>query len=422
LSLFSKKDFANAKWYIIEKVCQLIVGIYITPKIFNSLGAFNSGELEISKAIVGVLAPFFFLGLSAICIRELVFKPKMKNQIIGTTLVLRLCSFVLLSLCLLIYTYFTNTSEITFIVLIIAFSYLFRISDVIEYFFVARKKYKYVFICKIITLIFVLIVQYYGVERNFGAFYFAGVLFFEFAIQTLIYLGIITYSKELNLCKLSWSFKLAKDLLVSAFPLLLTNFIIVFYLAIDDFFINTYIGSAANGVFSVVNFLVIFITWNIGAAFIYGLYPALAECYLDDKILYAKRLKFMLKVVILFGICIGIFYTFLGDYVISTQYEKSFEAAKSPLKVFAWAPIFVFVGMLFEKHLVNQNKLNRNVYRFILGCAVNVLLCFLFIPKYHLVGAAFALLLSHFVTNIVFVFLYKSYRQDMWLLLLNKAK
>jgi len=410
LSLFSKKDFANAKWYIIEKVCQLIVGIYITPKIFNSLGAFNSGELEISKAIVGVLAPFFFLGLSAICIRELVFKPKMKNQIIGTTLVLRLCSFVLLSLCLLIYTYFTNTSEITFIVLIIAFSYLFRISDVIEYFFVARKKYKYVFICKIITLIFVLIVQYYGVERNFGAFYFAGVLFFEFAIQTLIYLGIITYSKELNLCKLSWSFKLAKDLLVSAFPLLLTNFIIVFYLAIDDFFINTYIGSAANGVFSVVNFLVIFITWNIGAAFIYGLY------------LYAKRLKFMLKVVILFGICIGIFYTFLGDYVISTQYEKSFEAAKSPLKIFAWAPIFVFVGMLFEKHLVNQNKLNRNVYRFILGCAVNALLCFLLIPKYHLVGAAFALLLSHFVTNIVFVFLYKSYRQDMWLLLLNKAK
>ena len=422
MSLFSKKDFANAKWYIIEKVCQLIVGIYITPKIFNSLGAFNSGELEISKAIVGVLAPFFFLGLSAICIRELVFKPKMKNQIIGTTLLLRLCSFVLLSLCLLIYTYFTNTSEITFIVLIIAFSYLFRISDVIEYFFVAKKKYKYVFICKVITLILVLIVQYYGVERNFGAFYFAGVLFFEFAMQTLIYFGVIVYSKELNLTKLSWSFPLAKDLLVSALPLLLTNFIIVFYLAIDDFFINTYLGSAANGVFSVVNFLVIFITWSIGAAFIYGLYPALAECYLEDKILYAKRLKFMLTVVSVFGICIGLFYTFLGDYVISTQYDKSFEAAKTPLKIFAWAPIFVFVGMLFEKHLVNQNKLNRNVYRFILGCAVNASLCFLFIPKYHLIGAAFALLLSHFVTNIVFVFLFKSYRQDMWLLLLNKTK
>lgn len=398
------------------------MGIYITPKIFNSLGAYNSGELEISKAIVGVLAPFFFLGLSAICIRELVFKPKMKHYIVGTTLVLRFCSFLLLSLCLLGYTYFTNTSEITSIVLIIAFSYLFRISDVIEYYFVAFKQYKYVFICKIITLILVLGVQYYGVERHFGAFYFAGVLIFEFAMQTFIYFGIITYFKELNLAKLSWSLKLAKNLMVSAFPLLLTNFVIVFYLAIDDFFINTYLGNEANGVFSVVNFLVIFITWNIGAAFIYGLYPALAECYLVDKNLYVKRLKFMLKVVVLFGIAIGLFYTFFGNYIVSTQYDKSFETAKTPLMVFAWAPLFVFIGMLFEKHLVNQNKLIRNVYRFILGCAVNALLCFLLIPKYHLVGAAFALLLSHFVTNIVFAFLYKSYRQDMWLLLLNKAK
>ncbi|WP_249754047.1 polysaccharide biosynthesis C-terminal domain-containing protein [Algibacter sp. L4_22] len=422
MSLFSKKDFTNAKWYILEKVCQLMIGIYITPKIFNSLGAFNSGELEISKAIVGVLAPFFFLGLSAICIRELVFKPKLKNYILGTTLVLRLASFLILSLCLLIYTYFTNTTEITFIVLILAFSYLFRISDVIECFFVATKEYKYVFFCKIITLVIVLIVQYYGVENNLGAFYFASILFFEFAIQTIIYLVIIRYSKQLDLSKLKWSFAIAKDLLKSAFPLLLTNFIIVFYLAIDDFFINNYLGNAANGVFSVVGFLVIFITWNIGAAFIYGLYPALAECYLIDKKLYASRLKFMIIVVMIFGISIGLFYTFFGDYIISTQYDKSFSTAKLPLQIFGWAPLFIFMGMLFEKHLVNQNQLDRNVYRFILGCCVNALFCFLLIPKYKLVGAAFAVLLSHFITNIVFVFLYKSYRNNIWALLFSKTK
>ena len=410
MPLFSKKDFANTKWYILEKICQLIVGIYITPKIFNSLGAFNSGELEISKAIVGVLTPFFFLGLSAICIRELVFKPKLKHSIIGTTLILRFFSFLVVSLCLLTYTYFTNTSEITLIVLILAFSYLFKISDVIEYFFVATKKYKIVFYCKITTLALVLAAQYYGVQNNFSAFYFAALLCFEFAVQTLIYLGVITLSKQLYFKQLIWSSKLAKDLLKSAFPLLVSNFIIVFYLAIDDFFINHYLGNSANGVFSVVDFLVIFITWNIGAAFIYGLYPALAECYLDNKELYLKRLKFMSKILLVYGLCIGLFYTFFADFIVTTYYDESFKSATRPLKIFAWSPLFIFIGMLFEKHLVNQNKLHRNVYRFVLGCVVNSILCFLLIPKYELIGAAFAVLISHFVTNIVFILLYKSYR------------
>ncbi|WP_290698223.1 polysaccharide biosynthesis C-terminal domain-containing protein [Lacinutrix sp.] len=422
MNLFSKKDFTTTKWYVLEKLCQLIIGIYITPKIFNSLGAFNSGELEISKSIVGVLTPLFFLGLSAICIRELVFKPKLKHFIIGTTLVLRFLSFIIISLSLLVYTYFTNTNEITLIVLIIAASYLFKISDVISYFFIANKNYKYVFICKIITLVFVLIVQYYGVINKFSVFYFASILFFEGIIETVIYYLINAYSKQLKLLKLKWSSKIAKQLLHSALPLLISNFIIVFYISIDNFFINYYLGSSANGVLSVVDFLVIFITWNIGAAFIYGLYPALAECYLNDKTLYAKRLKFMATIVLIFGICIGLFYTFFGDYIIETQYESSFNNAKLPLKIFAWSPLFIFMGMLLEKHLVNQNKLLRNVYRFILGCCFNAILCILLIPEYKLVGAAIAVLVSHFITNILFVFFYKSYRKNILILLSIKTK
>ncbi len=226
--------------------------------------------------------------------------------------------------------------------------------------------------------------------------------------------GIILYIlKDLNFRKLQPSFKIAKQLLKSAFPLLISNFIIVLYIAIDDFFVNYFLGTEANGSFYVVQFLVIFITWNIGAAFIYGLYPALAECYLVNKPLYVKRLKLMLNVLLVFGISIGLFYQLFGNYIIETFYNSGFYNAKLPLKIFAWSPLFIFVGMLFEKHLVNQDELQRNAYRFILGCIVNVMLCILLIPKYKLEGAAFAVLLSHFTTNVVFVFFYKSYRKNV---------
>jgi O-antigen/teichoic acid export membrane protein len=228
-----------------------------------------------------------------------------------------------------------------------------------------------------------------------------------------MYYVIISKSKEFSLNKLKASFKLAKQLLKSSFPLLISNFIVVFYITIDNFFINYYLGNAANGVFAVVDYLVIFITWNLGAAFIYGLYPALAECYLNDRLLYYKRFRFITKYVIIFGVIIGMFYALYGDRIISTYYNNSFRDAKLPLKIFAWSPLFIFLGMLFEKHLVNQDKLERNVYRFILGCFVNIILCYMLIPKFKLVGAAIAVLFSHFITNVVFILCYKSYRKNI---------
>jgi O-antigen/teichoic acid export membrane protein len=252
--------------------------------------------------------------------------------------------------------------------------------------------------------------QYYGVLNNYSVYFFASILIIEGIVQSLMYVVILYSLKDLNFKKLKPSLKIGIQLLKSSFPLLISNFVIVLYIAIDDFFINYFLGSEANGSFYVVQFLVIFITWNIGAAFVFGLYPALAECYLVNKTLYAKRLKFMLYTLLSFGFSIGLFYQFFGNYIMETFYHSSFYNAKLPLKIFAWSPLFIFIGMLFEKHLVNQDQLQRNAYRFILGCIVNATLCIILIPEYKLEGAALAVLLSHFTTNVVYILCYKSYR------------
>ena len=73
--------------------------------------------------------------------------------------------------------------------------------------------------------------------------------------------------------------------------------------------------------------------------------------------------------------------------------------------------------MIYEKHLVNTNDLQKNVYRFMLGCVSNVILCYLLIPTWHATGAAIAVLSSHFITNIVFVFLETKSRKQVLSLL-----
>ncbi len=109
-----------------------------------------------------------------------------------------------LSFGLLLYTYLTNTNEITLIVLIIAFSYLFKVSDVVEYFLIATKAYKYVFIVKITTLSSALVFQYYGVLNNYSVYFFASILILEGIVQSLMY-GVILYVlKDLNFRNGQW--------------------------------------------------------------------------------------------------------------------------------------------------------------------------------------------------------------------------
>ncbi|NQX80818.1 MAG: hypothetical protein HRT66_02335 [Flavobacteriaceae bacterium] len=92
INVFSKKDLNNTKWFFSEKTIQLLTGIYIVPQIFNSLGSADIGKLKLVEAIFAMLSPMFLLGLTAICIREIIYYPKRSNFILATTFYMQLAS------------------------------------------------------------------------------------------------------------------------------------------------------------------------------------------------------------------------------------------------------------------------------------------------------------------------------------------
>ena len=131
-SVFSKKDFIATKWFTLEKLIQLITGVLIVPQIYSTLGTVDIGKLKFVESILGMLTPLFFLGLSGICIREIVFKPKQSEQILATAFYLRLTSWVVLFLGVLIYFNLSESSSLMGLYYIITLSYLFKITDVFE--------------------------------------------------------------------------------------------------------------------------------------------------------------------------------------------------------------------------------------------------------------------------------------------------
>lgn len=412
-SVFSKKDFIATKWFTLEKLIQLITGVIIVPQIFSTLGTVDTGKIKFVEAVLGMFTPLFFLGLSAICIREIVFNPKQSQQILATAFYLRLISWGVIFTGILLYFGLTKTSPLTGLYIIIAFSYLIKLTDVFEYYLLAKKQTKIIFLSKIITLSIIVVLQYYGVKNQFDVYYFAKLIVLDFLIQGLIYIIILKHQKKLQIKEWTFSWILGKSLLKMSFPLIISNSLIVFYITIDEIFLKYFHGDHANGIFASVQFLVIGLSWNIGFSIINALYPSLAESFQDNLPKYREKIKQLLKIMFVLGLLIGGFYTLFGNIILDRYFSANYAEAKTPLLIFCWAPLFVFLGMIYEKHLINTDDLQKNVYRFILGCVSNVILCYLLIPIWHVTGAAIAVLASHFITNIVYVFLDKKSRKQL---------
>lgn len=415
-SVFSKKDFIATKWYTLEKLIQLITGVLIVPQIFGLLGTVDIGKLKFVESVLGMLTPLFFLGLSGICIREIVFHPKRSQQILATAFYLRLISWMVILIGILIYFNLSESSPLKTLYYIITLSYLFKLTDVFEYYLLAKKWTKIIFLSKITSLIIIVYLQYYGVKHQLDVYYFAKLIVLDFLIQGLIYTLILKYKKQFSFQHWTFSWPLGKSLLKMSFPLIISNSLIMFYITIDELFLKYFLGNHSNGIFATVQFLVITLSWNIGFSIINALYPSLAESFKNNRPVYIHKMRRLLKIMCALAILIGVLYTLFGTFILSTYFTESFTEAKTPLLFFCWAPLFVFIGMIYEKHLINTNDLQKNVYRFIIGCVSNVILCYLLIPIWHVTGAAIAVLVSHFITNIVYIFIDTKSRKQLLLL------
>jgi len=72
------------------------------------------------------------------------------------------------------------------------------------------------------------------------------------------------------------------------------------------------------------------------------------------------------------------------------------------LMIHVWSGVFVFLGVVFSKYLVNENRTMEFFYRNVFGLITNIFLNVLLIPKYGINGAAIATLICSFGVNYVY--------------------
>jgi PST family polysaccharide transporter len=117
---------------------------------------------------------------------------------------------------------------------------------------------------------------------------------------------------------------------------------------------------------------------------------------------YYYKLTRLNSIIFYLGICISIFMTLTAYLWIHYIFGESFHDSIPILQVHVWGLAFIFWNNLQHLWELKENYLKYALFKAIFTSILNIALNLYWIPKYQGLGAAYATVISYFVTGMLF--------------------
>jgi O-antigen/teichoic acid export membrane protein len=410
------KYFKNTGWLMFGKILSMVINLMIA----NYLGAISFGDLSFADALTAIIAAIGTLGLDSFIIREIIQEPAKKDEILGTSLLMRIAVNVfLVPLSVLIYVVFHHFSgntdrSLTWIVFFLAFASFFKSFNVIDSYFQSQVASKYVVKVQNICVIISALIKVLLVILKLPVIYFAIALAFDGFILAF---GLIWMYHRRGFNMKTWTFNRsrAKSLLQQSFPLILSAVMVSIYMKIDQVMLKT-VGSAEVGVYSAA--AKISEAWYfIPIAIVTSVFPAIIHARKTDFPRYIKRLGNLYDLLIFISLPVALFISFFGNDIINFLYRNhQYEGAGPMLSIHIWSGVFVFLGSASSQYLLAEGFTLISFQRTALGAVLNVLLNLWLIPLYGGVGASIATLIACIFSTFYLLLLSKTRQQGLMML------
>ena len=409
------KYLKNAGWLMFGKVVSLIVNLAIT----RYLGPILFGDLSFGLSLVAILAAIGGLGLDTFIIREVIQDPSKRDEILGTSVVLRMVANGLLipiaiGIYLISHSLSSNPGDsLTILIALLAFASFFKSFNVIDSYFQSQVQSKYVVQVQNVSLVVTSIFKVVIITFSLPLIY---IVFAYILDAVVLAAGLIIAYQNRGLKILNWNFnkERAKLLLIKSSPLILSAVMVTIYMKIDVVMLKS-VGSRAVGIYSSAQNLSE--AWYfIPSAIVTSVFPALLNARKTDLNRYKKRLGNLYDLLVYINIPIAIFISFFGSDLIHLAYSGKYDGAGPMLSIHIWSGIFVFLGMASSQYLIAEGYTKISFYRTAAGAITNILLNFWLIPKYAGVGASIATLIACFVSAFYVLLIPKTRQQGIMML------
>ncbi|MHC2995240.1 MAG: flippase [Candidatus Atribacteria bacterium] len=371
-----------------------------TVYLAKVLGAGGFGRIIFAQSIIVYFGLITDFGLRTVGVREVAKNrdeiKKYISNLLALKFILATTSFILL----LIFLFFIN-KPIDYKILIALFGLtLFPQIILLDWAFEGTEQMEFVGIARIVRPILYLLFVLLFVKKlhdlidvpliNLGS-----------SLAVAILLGYIFY-KNYGGFKLSFNLKFWKKLIIMALPLGLSAFLLQINSNIDIIMLGFMKSDIEVGWYGAAYKIILFL---IGFSGYFGIaiFPTMSRYYQESKEKLKKLIYYACKVTTFLGLPIAVGGVILAPKIITLVYGNNFQESILVFQILLGYLFLSYVMAPFFFLLQASGKMKYFLNTAIVAAITNISLNIILIPRYGIIGAAIATVISNLV---IFIMLY----------------
>ena len=402
-----RNALGNTGWLLADNILRMGVGLLVSIWVTRYLGPERFGALSYATAFVTLFSPVAMLGLEGIVVRNIVRNPSNRDEILGSSFILKLIGGALAFAVTLTAIALVRPADHQARVLvgITAIGMLFQMFGAVDFWFQSQVQSRYsaysrsaanITICAVKVLLICF-------HAPLAAFACAGAA--EIALGSL---GLVVAYRlnghHITRWRATWV--MAKELLRDSWPLFFTDIVIMIYMRIDKIMIGGMSGNTELGVYSVAAMLAEAL-YFIPMAVAVSVYPSIVEAKGISENFFHERMQRYYNLMALLAYAVALPLTFLAGWLIPFMFGDLYRSAGPMLIGLVWVGMFVNLTIARGQYLITMNWMRLHFITDFLGCGLNVSLNYYLIPRYGGMGAVTAALISYWFLAHGLCFIYK---------------
>lgn len=416
------KIFKNATWIIVCRIIQAVLSVLVTMFSARYLGPSGYGLINYAASIVAFVAPIMHLGLSSTLVQEVVNAPEKEGETMGTALTMSFTSSFFCILGVVAFTLVANPGEKDTLIVCALYSVLliFQSIDLLQYWFQAKLKSKYTSIIMLVAYAVTSIYKIVLLITGKSIYWFALAQAIDYLV---IAVGLMISYYKVGEEKLSFSWAAVKRLFDKSKFYILSNLMITIFAQTDRIMLKIMCGDEATGFYSAAVTCATMASF-VFAAIIDSFRPSIFEKKKDaTKEEYEKSVAGLYSIIIYLSLIQCVAITLFAPWIIQILYGAEYAPTVSALQLTVWYTTFSYVGSARNVWILAEGQQKHLWILNLAGAVMNVVLNFIFIPLWGILGAAFASLVTQIFTNVFMNMMIPSIRRTNLLMLkgLNPA-
>lgn len=393
---YDQKVIKNAFWLYLSEFLAKGLRVVIFLLIVRILGPYNFGIFEYFLSFVGLFFLFSDFGISPLFIRDYQQKEN-KKELINSIFLLKL-SFAFIFGFLALVGYFLSRKIGSFLLysIFVLFYIVQNIESFFESYFIAIQKTEKKFIFNTFSTLFLfgLIIISIFVYRNV----FGVALSYFLSVSAELILAYFLFRKEDHF-SLKFNFQLIKYYLYNGLPLVLWGVLWYIFFSVDKVIISHLRPIEETGYYSLAS-RIINTFFLIPSIFNTALLPFLSKKVKENN----EGIENLFKISVISSILAGFLFSlliFIFAPFLILIFGQKYTNSILILQFFSWVLIFIFPIIFLDNFLISCNKQWLGFSFKVIPAVLNLVLNFILIHSYGVLGAVYSSLISQFLNFIL---------------------